>query len=180
MCEALSSAYVQPDEDGEGSRSLEVGVIKENNDPLEDIAAGLNEEQKRAFFLVCDHRRRNNLNGMDKPSQLLLYLSGAGGTGKSRVIQAICEYFDRIGKRKTLLVLAFTGIAASNRKYPPFCVWIRFRGGRQEEKQSDRIYAGAAPRTLVQYRVCHLRRNIRDWPKTTLPLSCQCQDGQSS
>jgi len=78
------------------------------------IATGLNAEQRKAFFLVCDHRRRNHSDSNSKPSQLLLYLGGAGGTGKSRVIKSICEYFERINKRETLLVLAYTGIAASN------------------------------------------------------------------
>ncbi|CAG8662930.1 22092_t:CDS:10, partial [Cetraspora pellucida] len=47
-------------------------------------------------------------------SQLLLYLASASGTGKSRVIHAICLYFENILQCHTLLILAPTGIAAAN------------------------------------------------------------------
>ncbi|CAG8528306.1 24357_t:CDS:2 [Cetraspora pellucida] len=49
----------------------------------------------------------------DKPSQLLIHLSGAGGTGKSKVIRAICKFFDLIGQKRLLAVCASTGFAAS-------------------------------------------------------------------
>jgi hypothetical protein len=100
----------------EESASLNAAIMEEDCDTLalEKFSAGLNDEQKRAYFLVCDHRRRNYPENQEKPTQLLLYLSGAGGTGKTRVIRAICDYFESVGKRDTLLLLAPTGIAASN------------------------------------------------------------------
>jgi PIF1-like helicase len=107
----LPSAYIEPDRNSIAPMDLDPSFVE---DPLEEIAATLNKEQRKAFFLVCDHRRRNQPERANRPSQLLLYLAGAGGTGKSTVIKAICDYFDRIGKRDTLMVLAFTGIAASN------------------------------------------------------------------
>ncbi|CAG8661901.1 17086_t:CDS:2 [Cetraspora pellucida] len=59
---------------------------------MEKFATGLNEKQKKAYFFVCDHHRRNQPANLIKPSQLLLFLSGAD----------------------MLLVLAPTGIAATN------------------------------------------------------------------
>lgn len=109
----LLQAYVESLRDEEQSVPLQANLI-EDADPLEKHAAGLNDEQRKAFFLICDHRQRNHPDNPRKPSQLLLYLSGAGGTGKSRVIKAICDYFMCIGKRDTLLLLAPTGIAAAN------------------------------------------------------------------
>ena len=110
----LPSAYTEPQINANQSLSLDANVMGKDVDPLDELAAELNEEQRRAFFLVCDHRRRNHPDNMNPPSQLLLYLPGAGGTGKSRVIQAITEYFQRTGQRATLLILAPTGIAAAN------------------------------------------------------------------
>src|SRR2546423_8160498 len=91
---------------------LKITTIGENSDPLNKFAADLNKDQKRAYFLICDHRQRNQINTANKPTQLLLYLSGAGGTGKSKVINAISSYFEYTSQRDTLLILAPTGIAA--------------------------------------------------------------------
>lgn len=107
----IPCAYIGVDDNGVTSMNLDAGLVE---DPIEKISANLNEEQRKAFLLVCDHRRRNQVDSASKLSQLLLYLAGAGGTGKTTVIKAICDYFDAIGKRDTILVLAYTGIAASN------------------------------------------------------------------
>jgi ATP-dependent exoDNAse (exonuclease V) alpha subunit len=119
-------------------------------DPLEEIAVTLNEEQRKAFFLVCDHRRRNQPESANKPSQLLLYLTGARGTGKSTVIKAICDYFERIDKRDTLLIFAYTGIAASNISGSTLHSVCGFGFGN-DGKQTDRLSGaanGAAPKNL--------------------------------
>jgi len=44
----------------------------------------------------------------------LIYIGGAGGTGKLEVIKAIKKYFNRIDKGHTLVLCAPTGVAASN------------------------------------------------------------------
>lgn len=93
--------------------SLDAEIVE---DPLATILKKyhLNKEQEKAFILMCDHRRRNQPENANKPSQMLLYLTGAGGTGTSTVINAICDYFELTGQRDRLLVLDYTGIAASN------------------------------------------------------------------
>jgi ATP-dependent exoDNAse (exonuclease V) alpha subunit len=45
---------------------------------------------------------------------LRLYLGGPGGTGKSRVIAALNEYFNAHGEAQRLRLASFTGIAAKN------------------------------------------------------------------
>lgn len=47
----------------------------------------LNREQERAFEIVARHAT------VDKPCQLLMYLGGPGGTGKSRVVNALRDFF---------------------------------------------------------------------------------------
>ena len=48
----------------------------------------LNTEQARAFRIVAEH------SPLEKPEALRMYLGGPGGTGKSRVISALKEFFD--------------------------------------------------------------------------------------
>jgi len=65
-----------------------------------------NKEQLRAFNIVADHV-------INKCSdQLLMHVSGVGGTGKSHVIKALVVLFERLKRRDQLVLGAPTGIAA--------------------------------------------------------------------
>ncbi|KAJ8495889.1 hypothetical protein ONZ45_g12679 [Pleurotus djamor] len=66
----------------------------------------LNPEQDRAFRLVTNH--------VETPSadQLLMYIGGMGGTGKSQVLKALLEFFRLRGESSRILVVAPTGNAA--------------------------------------------------------------------
>ncbi|KAJ7130146.1 hypothetical protein C8R44DRAFT_613502, partial [Mycena epipterygia] len=77
---------------------------------LEDIItewgiAG-NAEQERAVRMIGEHF----IFGLD--DQLLMYIAGVGGAGKSYVIKAIVELFQRCGYSDRLLLSAPTGCAA--------------------------------------------------------------------
>jgi PIF1-like helicase len=43
-----------------------------------------------------------------------MYLGGAGGTGKSRVINALKEFFIRRGQSRRFRLASYTGVAAKN------------------------------------------------------------------
>ncbi len=64
-----------------------------------------NKEQHRAFDIVARHV----CYGQD---QLLMYIGGMGGTGKTYVIHAILRVFELLGRRNEVLVAAPTGAAA--------------------------------------------------------------------
>ena len=64
-----------------------------------------NPEQLRAFDIVGKHL----IHGGD---QLLMYIGGVGGTGKSHVVNLILRLFSLLGKSKRILVAAPTGAAA--------------------------------------------------------------------
>ncbi|KAH9848180.1 hypothetical protein C2E23DRAFT_739948 [Lenzites betulinus] len=68
----------------------------------------LNTEQARAFRIVAEHSMQNN------PEPLRMYLGGVGGTGKSRVIQALTSFFAARNQARRLRLAAFTGVAARN------------------------------------------------------------------
>jgi hypothetical protein len=82
----------------------------------------LNEAQNRAFSLYIDkldlvlfHGRGDDMNDDSNgdTDNRGMYLGGPGGTGKSRVIEAIVTLFERAGCREKLLVTATTGCAAN-------------------------------------------------------------------
>ena len=67
----------------------------------------LNIEQERAFRIVSNHAM------MDGPEKLRMYLGGMGGTGKSRVIEALMHFFCERKENHRFLVVAPTGAAAA-------------------------------------------------------------------
>lgn len=67
----------------------------------------LNPEQRRAFAIVAIHEDEANGNN------IMMYVGGAAGTGKSEVVKAIQEYFLIREKNHKLLLSASTGTAAS-------------------------------------------------------------------
>ena len=64
-----------------------------------------NEEQLRAFEIVAQHVCFGG-------SQLLMFIGGVGGTGKSHVVNAVLRLFSLLGMSKNILVAAPTGAAA--------------------------------------------------------------------
>jgi hypothetical protein len=73
---------------------------------ISDMGLQDNAEQLRAFQIVADKViYRSN-------EQLMMYVGGVGGTGKSHVIKAVVELFERLHRRQELILAAPTGIAA--------------------------------------------------------------------
>lgn len=68
----------------------------------------LNAEQRRAFRIVAEHSLKTNAD------PVRMFLGGFGGTGKSRVIQALTSYFQARNQSRRLRLASFTGIAARN------------------------------------------------------------------
>ena len=69
----------------------------------------LNCEQTRAFRIIAEH---SLANGRLPP--LRMFINGSGGTGKSRVINALKDYFDACGQGRRFRLASYTGIAAKN------------------------------------------------------------------
>ena len=64
-----------------------------------------NAEQLRVFKIAAHHVLKGG-------PQLLMYVGGVGGTGKSHVVNSILRLFHLLGKSKTIRVAAPTGAAA--------------------------------------------------------------------
>ncbi|KAJ7720617.1 hypothetical protein B0H16DRAFT_1335978, partial [Mycena metata] len=75
-------------------------------DIIEDLGIGENVEQVRALRIIAEHF----MFGLEH--QLLLYIAGVGGTGKSFIVKALVEFFRRCGVSETLVLSAPTGCAA--------------------------------------------------------------------
>ncbi|KAJ7158208.1 hypothetical protein C8R43DRAFT_822154, partial [Mycena crocata] len=65
-----------------------------------------NVDQMRALHMIAEHF----MFGMEE--QLLLYIAGVGGSGKSWIIKAVVEFFKRCGVSEAMLLSAPTGCAA--------------------------------------------------------------------
>jgi len=81
----------------------------ETQNLINDVVSSftLNEEQDRAFRIVANHA------SIKAPKQLKMYLGGMGGTGKSQVIKALTNYFERKKESHRIIILAPTGTAAA-------------------------------------------------------------------
>lgn len=73
-----------------------------------EMGLSQNAEQERAFRLVANHVLDNT------GEQLLMYIAGVGGTGKTHVVKAILRLFALLGRSEQVLVGAPTGAAALN------------------------------------------------------------------
>lgn len=71
----------------------------------------LKPDQFRAYDIVVWHLEQT-LSGKKLPP-LRMIVHGEGGTGKSRVIQTITEYFIQRGSKYLLLKAVYTGVTAS-------------------------------------------------------------------
>jgi hypothetical protein len=74
----------------------------------------LNEAQSRAYRMFLEHLEsvQRGVTHIDETESWCLYLGGAAGTGKSKVLHAIKSLFEKLGKQDEPLVSATTGMAA--------------------------------------------------------------------
>ena len=73
------------------------------------VELSLNEKQKRVIMLVAAQ-----FSGNTEQEQLLMFLGGEGGTGKSHVIKGIQSLLNKMGRREVLQLSAASGAAADN------------------------------------------------------------------
>ncbi|KAF8125103.1 hypothetical protein EV363DRAFT_1176404, partial [Boletus edulis] len=85
-------------------------IISEQQVQLDNIVTSymLTTEQERAFRIITQHVLS------ESQDQLKMYLGGMAGTGKSRVINALNEFFVKSNRSSQFLLLAPTGSAAAN------------------------------------------------------------------
>jgi len=67
----------------------------------------LNKEQERAFRIIANHCISPHAD------QLKMYLGGMGGTGKSRVLEALSDFFSLRKEAHRFIIVAPTGTAAA-------------------------------------------------------------------
>jgi len=67
----------------------------------------LNIDQERAFRIIANHA------STEKPGQLIMYIGGMAGTGKSQVIKALTAFFEKRNESHRIVITAPTGTAAA-------------------------------------------------------------------
>jgi chromosomal replication initiation ATPase DnaA len=60
----------------------------------------LNTDQERAFHIIANHA------STEKPEQLIMYIGGMAGTGKSQVIKALTAFFERQNESHHIVITA--------------------------------------------------------------------------
>ena len=76
---------------------------------IEDVVekSELTSEQERAFRIIANHAVA------PRSKQLIMYIGGMGGTGKSQAIKALMDLFKSRSEPHRFVVLAPTGTAAA-------------------------------------------------------------------
>ena len=70
----------------------------------------LNTDQQHTFYIIANHANECS------PNPLRMYVGGEAGTGKSRLIHAVTEFFMRSGMARRLRLTSYMGVAARNIK----------------------------------------------------------------
>ena len=92
----------------------------DNDQSIEEIAANvieeysLNRKQRVAFNMAIKNVVKRHKQ--EETEQIIGYIGGPGGTGKSQVIKAIVRFHERMNIRNTLKLTAHTGTAAKHRR----------------------------------------------------------------
>ncbi|KAJ6436263.1 ATP-dependent DNA helicase PIF1 [Purpureocillium lavendulum] len=73
----------------------------------------LNKRQSIALLIICRHLDRVGGSDRADAGQLCQFIGGEGGTGKSRVIEALVGLFAARGTSKRILITATSGTAAA-------------------------------------------------------------------
>ncbi|CEM05595.1 unnamed protein product [Vitrella brassicaformis CCMP3155] len=113
----------------------------------------LNEEQMRAFQIICSHLLNHYRDLRDNKyiAPLRMCLTGEGGTGNT-VMKAVKAYFAELQCRHWLCLAALTGVAADNTEsstvnsllhlfddFESGEKRLRRQAGKQEAVDGDRI-----------------------------------------
>jgi len=93
----------------------------------------LNTEQERAFRIIANHSLE------PKSDQLKMYLAGMGGTGKSRVINALMEFFKNKNESHRIVVLGPTGSSAALINGSTYHSFLAINPGENTAKKLDKL-----------------------------------------
>ncbi|EAU84997.2 hypothetical protein CC1G_04093 [Coprinopsis cinerea okayama7 len=110
-------------------------AVKSNQELLNSIKGRytFNYEQEKAFNIVCNHA----LSGGSE--QLKMYIGGMGGTGKSRVLKGIIDFFKGRKEEYRIVVLAPTGNAASLIDGSTYHSYLKIFPGEREQDIPKRV-----------------------------------------
>lgn len=95
----------------------------------------LNREQRRAFRIIAKHSEETD------NAPLRMYVGGAGRTGKSRLIHAISEFFERRGQKRCLRRASYMGIAARNINGMMLHTALQLSSQKRSAKVTDELIA---------------------------------------
>ncbi|KAM4064155.1 PIF1-like helicase [Hirsutella rhossiliensis] len=141
------------------------------------------QDQAIAFSIICRHLDSMRERDGGDVSQLCQFVGGEGGTGKSRVIEALVGLFAAKGISSRLLVTATSGTAAARSTASPSTPPAASpgpRAGREHGEERRRhvlvidevSMLGARTLHAVNERLCQLRGSRRDFGGIPIVLFC--------
>ena len=122
-----------------GERNENIDVDDPNRITPADIT-NLNDDQRRVYEIV-DWHLQESIDGK-VPPQLLMFIPGEGGVGKSKLIQNMTRSFENHGRSHWCVKGAYTGIAALliDGKTLHVLGGIPVRGGKQSAQTLKRLH----------------------------------------
>ena len=110
---SVTRLYPAPSNDSENRGQVELMIEDATSEQSLSAAdpQNLKPDQYRAYDIITWHLEQTIAG--KKPPPLRMIIHGEGGTGKSKVIQTVTQYFIKRGAKHLLLKAAYTGVAAS-------------------------------------------------------------------
>ena len=116
---------------------FDIAPVLVDIDPSKIIQAlkekySLNPKQAEVFRLVTQNTVKR-LKG-EPVTQIIAYIGGEGGTGKSQVIKAMVDFFEQVNSRHEIRLAAYTGTAAKHIGGKTLASLAKLRGGKVSSK----------------------------------------------
>ena len=120
-------------------------------------AYNLDEDQTTSFITIAEHIIKVDMYQRKlstfKPKQMIFYLGGEGGTGKSEVLKALVAFLDWTNLRHSIRMGAKTGSAAANIGGSTLHSLLSLKLHTRKKSTTDRLHETAIPEKLKgQYR----------------------------
>ena len=125
--------------DADNGKGKDIVDVDDTNRIMATDIANLNDDQRRAYEIL-DWHLQETVDGK-VPPQLLMFIPGEGGVGKSKLIQTMTRSFEERRKGYWCVKGAYTGIAASliDGKTLHVLGGISVRGGKQSAQTLKRL-----------------------------------------
>ena len=123
-----------PDDDKQAKMQSTQGINRKLSPAEIAERFSLNEEQRLSFFIFAETFLAE-VRGDKNIEQMFSFLGGAGGTGKTRVVQAIRFMAENYGKASWLATGSYTGVAAHLIRGRTLHGWLKLKPENRKRRK---------------------------------------------